>query len=390
MNIDLIRQDTRGCSDKLFFNSAGASLMPQTVVKAMAEHLQLEEQLGGYEAARRKSETADRLYQEIARLINCKPSNIAFTNNATDAYARALSSIPLERGDCIITTSDDYVSNQIAFISLQKRLKIEVIRIKNLPDNDLDLEDLVSLIKKHHPKLVAVTHIPTNSGLIQNVAGVGKICRQYDVLYLVDACQSIGQLPVDVNEIGCDFLTAAGRKFLRGPRGTGFLYVSDRVLEEGLVPLFIDMRGANWTGFDDYAISKTAQRFEHWEHSHISLAGLAEAARYANDIGLHHIASYNKLLADTLRYDLSQSKEIRVLDRGNQLSSIVTFCKKGGDINAIQKVLTENNVYYSVSYKHFALIDFTHKNVDAAVRLSPHYFNTPEEIEKVTQVLVKS
>jgi selenocysteine lyase/cysteine desulfurase len=390
MNTDKIRQDIKGLSDgKIFLNNAGSSLMPQVVLDSMIDYLHQEEQFGGYEVANRNAELLEQFYDETAKLINCKSSNIAFATSATDAYAKALSSIVFKEGDVIITTVDDYISNQIVFISLQKKLNVKVIRTKNLSDNELDLEDLEHLIKEHRPKLVAVTHIPTNSGLIQNVESVGKICRQYDVLYLVDACQSVGQLVVDVEKIGCDFLTATGRKFMRGPRGTGFLYVSDKVLEQNYAPLLLDMRGANWSEFDDYELFKTAKRFEHWEISYASLLGLMEATKYANAVGMQEIENYNRKLSEKLRQNL-KNNGFNVWDWGNNLSSIVTFSGPDGDLENIQKVLKENNVFFSVTYKNSALIDFTNKNINGIVRLSPHYFNTVDEIEKVSEILKNS
>ncbi|MCE3074502.1 aminotransferase class V-fold PLP-dependent enzyme [Chryseobacterium gwangjuense] len=390
MNIDIIRQDIRGLSDgKIFLNNAGSSLMLMYVVDSMLHYIQQEEQFGGYEVANRNAELLENFYEETAKLIHCKPSNIAFATSATDAYTKALSSIVFKEGDVIITTIDDYISNQITFISLQKKLKVKIIRTKNLADHELDLEDLEQLIKQHHPKLVAVTHIPTNSGLIQNVEGVGKICKKYDVLYLVDACQSVGQMFVDVEKIGCDFLTATGRKFMRGPRGTGFLYVSDKMLEQNYAPLLLDMRGAHWSEYDDYELFKTAKRFEHWEISYASLLGFTEAVKYANNIGMHAIEHYNKGLSERLRGNL-KNEGFQVWDQGNNLSSIITFCSPNGDLENIQKVLKENNVFFSVTYKNSALIDFTNKNINGIVRLSPHYFNTVEEIETVSEILKSS
>lgn len=387
MNIDIIRQDTRGLSDgKIFMNNAGSSLMPSIAVDSMIEYLKSEEQLGGYETMNRKADALEKFYDEAARLINTKPSNIAFATSATEAYAKALSSIVFKEGDVIITTADDYISNQITFISLQKKLNIKVIRTKNLPDNELDLEDLESLINKHNPKLIAVTHIPTNSGLIQDVESVGKLCKQYDVLYLVDACQSVGQLAVDVEKIGCDFLSATGRKFMRGPRGTGFLYVSDKILEQNYAPLLLDMRGADWTEFDNYELYKTAKRFENWEVSYASLIGFTKALQYANNIGMHAIEHYNKGLSERLRENL-RSSGFSVWDWGKNLSSIITFSAPDGDLEKIQNVLKENNIFFSVTHKNSALIDFTRKNINGIVRLSPHYFNTVEEIEMVSDIL---
>ncbi|WEK70835.1 MAG: aminotransferase class V-fold PLP-dependent enzyme [Candidatus Chryseobacterium colombiense] len=389
MNLDVIREETPGCSDKIFLNSAGASLMPRSVVNATIEFLYEEQEIGGYEAVVQNSEKIGYFYEEAAKLINAKPSNIAFVSSSTDGYAKALSSIDFKEGDCIITTNDDYISNQIAFISLQKRYHIEIIRTANLPDHELDLEDLENLIKKHSPKLIAVTHIPTNSGLIQNVEGVGKLCRQYDVLYLVDACQSVGQIVVDVEKIHCDFLTATGRKFMRGPRGTGFLYVSDKVLHHTMYPLFLDSIGARWISFDDFQLCETAKRFELFERPYPALVGFTEALRYANAIGINQIENYNRLLSDTLRTHLKESG-FRVLDQGNRLSSIVTFCQADGKTEKIYQILTDNNVFFKEHRKGDALIDFSFKEVDHAIRLSPHYFNTMEEIEKVSEILKNS
>jgi len=387
MDINKLRADIRGLEDgKIFLNNAGSSLMPKIVVDSMTEYSHQEELYGGYEAAHINAHMLEQFYDETAKLINCKSSNIAFATSATDAYAKALSSIIFKEGDCIITTADDYISNQIVFISLQKNLKVKVFRTKNLPDNELDLEDMENLIREHHPKLVAVTHIPTNSGLIQDVEAVGKICRQYDILYLVDACQSVGQMVVDVQKIGCDFLTATGRKFMRGPRGTGFLYVSDRLLEQSYAPLLLDMRGAHWSEYDDYELFQTAKRFEHWEISYASLLGFIEAVKYANAVGMKNIEEYNRKLSEKLRADL-QDNGFQTWDIGNHLSSIVTFCSQDGDLENIQKVLKKNNVFFSVTYKNSALIDFTKKNIDGIVRLSPHYYNTSKEVETVSGIL---
>ncbi len=387
MDINQIRKDTQGCANKIFLNSAGASLMPKTVVEKTINYLKEEEQFGGYFVANKQAEQVNQFYIEAAKMLNCKAENIAFANSNTDAYTKVLSSIPFKSGDCIITTDDDYISNQIAFISLKKRLNVEIYRVKNLSNHEIDLEDLESLIKQHQPKLVAVTHIPTNSGLIQDVEAVGKLCKANDILYLVDACQSVGQLVVDVQKIGCDFLTATGRKFLRGPRGTGFLYVSEHALAQNLSPLFIDMKGAHWTSFEDYEPTHTAKGFEFFEQSCASIIGFTEAIRYANEIGLANIQNYNLQLSSKLRKLLAENPNIQVLDQGNRLGSIVTFNHHKLELTELQNLLSENQIYHSVSFKGSALIDFTKKNVDWAIRFSPHYFNTAEEIESVASLL---
>lgn len=387
MNVEQIRADTPGCTDTLFLNSAGSSLMPESVVQTMKDYLDQEARWGGYEVARQRADDLEEFYAEAAHLINASPQQIAYVYHATDAYSRALSAVPLSSGDTILTTNDDYISNQIAFLSLQKRWGVQIVRARNLPGGDLDLDDVERQIQTHHPKLVAVTHVPTNSGLIQPAEAIGAICRKHGCWYLLDACQSVGQLPVDAEAIGCDFLSATGRKFLRGPRGSGFLYVSERVIQEKLEPLFIDMRGADWVEPDDYRIRMSAQRFETWEQSYVSLIGLTEALRYANQIGMANIDEYNQRLSQQLRAGIANIPSLRGLDRGSQLASIVTFTQPDTPLGQMEARLKENKVLYSVSTADSALIDFARKGATWAIRLSPHYFNTNKEIETVLDIL---
>ena len=261
MTLDLarLRAETPGCASRIHFNNAGSGLMATPVLEAITEYLELEAELGGYEAADAREEAIHDFYAATAQLLGCKARNIAFASNATDAFARALSSIPFASGDLILTTRDDYISNQIAFFSLRKRFGVDVVHAPNVPEGGVDVGAMERLMRQRRPRLVAVTHIPTNSGLVQPVAEIGRRCRELELLYLVDACQSVGQYAIDVEQLGCDFLSATGRKFLRGPRGSGLLYVSDRALAAGYEPLFIDMRGARWVG-PEVGIDEIAER----------------------------------------------------------------------------------------------------------------------------------
>lgn len=382
-----IRKDTPSCADRIFFNNAGAALMPKVVSEAIREYLQKEEQFGGYHVAEAHAEEIAGFHAEAAKLIHCEPRNIAFVHDATEAYTRALSSIPFKPHDFIITTDDDYTSNQIQFISLQKRLDIHVLRIQNLENGDLDIAHFNTLIRQHRPKLVAVTHVPNNSGLIQDVEAIGEICRKEDLLYLVDACQSTGQITVDVEAIQCDFLSTTGRKFLRGPRGTGFLYVSDRALEKGLHPLFIDGQGAEWTGENTFKMQDTALRFQTWEAPYALMMGLKAAIRYANEIGMDQIETYNAKLMDHLRAQLASIKGVTTYDRGSQQCSILTWSKAKRSLDKIKEVLDANNIFYSISTKGWGLIDFNKKGIDWAIRFSPHYYNTMDEVDRVAEVI---
>ncbi|MEK6479496.1 aminotransferase class V-fold PLP-dependent enzyme [Catalinimonas sp. 4WD22] len=389
MNIKQIRKDTPACQDKIFLNSAGSSLMPHKAAESVQKYLKEEEKLGGYKVAELREADIESFYKEVALLINAEAHQIAFAFSATEAYAKALSSIPFEVDDVILTSDNDYVSNQINFISLKQRFKIDVVRVKNKGNGDLDLEDLEQKIQIHQPRLVAITHVPTNSGLVQDVADIGKICTQHQVLYLLDACQSVGQFSVDVKEIQCDFMSVTGRKFLRGPRGTGFLYVSDKVLTQDYAPLFIDLRGAEWTSSDQFQMIESAKRFESWEIPYALLIGLKEAVAYANAVGIEHIETYNQQLMHQLRERLVSIAGVKLFDQGSRTCNILTFQKEGKSLAQIKACLDAQNVFYSTTAKSSAIIDFEKKGIDWVVRLSPHYFNTIEEMDRVADIIQK-
>ena len=387
LDLDRLRADTPGCASRIHFNNAGAALPPRQVLETMTEHLELEAELGGYEAAEARSEAIADFYAATAELLRCGARNVAFASSATDAFARALSSIPFARGDLILTTTDDYISNQIAFFSLRNRFGVDVVHAPNVPEGGVDVEAMARLMRGRRPRLVTATHIPTNSGLVQPVAEIGRHCRELDLLYLVDACQSVGQYALDVEQLGCDFLSSTCRKFLRGPRGSGFLFVSDRALAAGYEPLFIDMRGARWVDADEYAPVESAARYEDWEFSYATVLGAGAAARYASAVGMDAIAKRTPALGRRLRDALAEVNGVRILDRGRELCAIVTFTLAGWKSEALQRELRKRGINSSVSLREHALYDFTEKAVDACIRLSPHYYNTEEEVDDVVAAI---
>lgn len=372
----------------IHFNNAGAALMPASVTETVANYLAFEATTGGYEAQAAHADELQSFYHHAAQLLNTRPENIAFCYSSTDAYARALSAIPFKTGDVILTTNDDYISSQTAFLSLQKRFGIRLVRANDLPGGGVDADHFIELARQLRPVLLAVTHVPTNSGRIQPVEAFGPVAQEISAWYLVDACQSVGQMPVDAVAIGADFLCGTGRKFLRGPRGTGFLYISDRALQAGLEPLFIDMRGADWTTDDTYTPQPTARRFEQWESAPALQLGLAEAIRYANEVGLSTIESRNRHLRNRLRAGLAELPGLRLLDEGDHLASLLLFTLPDHETPAALMVtLKQNQINFSMSYTNFALIDWERKGVTWATRFSPHYYNTDEEVDSVVGVM---
>lgn len=379
------RQDTPGCEHVLHFNNAGASLMPQPVLDATIAHLQLEAQIGGYEAADRAREASEHVYDAAATLIGCSHDEIAIVENATRAWDAAFYSIPFKPGDRILTAVAEYASNYIAFLQVSQRTGATIEVIPNDAHGQISIEALRNLIDER-VKLISITHVPTNGGLVNPVAEVGKVAREHGILYLVDACQSIGQMPIDVNAIGCDFLSATGRKYLRGPRGTGFLYVRNSVLER-LEPPFLDMHAAQWVAKDRYEIRPDARRFENWETNCAGKIGLGVAIDYALQWDLLTIWRRITTLAYKLRTQLSPFPGVIVRDRGVTQCGIVTFSVEDKDPEEMRLALSKQNINVSVTVRNSTLLDMQARGLDSLVRASVHYYNTEEEIERFCKVI---
>jgi len=387
MDINQIRKDTLGTNNLVHLNNAGAALCPIQVTTAIRDYISEEELTGGYELADKKREELDTFYDYAAQLLHCKKNNIAFTTNATDSYNRALSAVPLKQGDVVLLTENDYPSNFIAFISLQKRLGIEIIQVKNAESGEIDLEDLEDKILLYKPKLVSVSHVPTSSGLVQPVEAIGKIVKKYDTLYLLDACQSLGQIDVDAPATGADFISGTFRKFLRGPRGAGLLYVSDKALAAGLEPLFIDLQGAEWQEENKYIARADAKRFEDWETSYALMMGSKEALKYLLNIGIEAIIDRNALLFSRLVNALAEISFVTVQDRGKQRCNIITFSLTGHTPEKTKNHFSRSGINIYIMTKVSAVIDFAEKDIEWVVRVSPHYYNTENEIDRFIELL---
>jgi cysteine desulfurase / selenocysteine lyase len=384
-DIERARRETIGTNLQIHFNNAGASLMPEPVHSAVINHINLEARIGGYEAADAAKAQLDVLYVSIAKLINAHPDEVAFVENATRAWDRAFYAIPFKTGDRILTSKSEYASNVIAFLQVAQTRGSSVEIIPDDQHGQVDVAALETLIDDR-VKLIAITHVPTQGGLVNPVAGIGAVARKHAVPFLLDACKSIGQMPIDVEAIGCDMLSATGRKFLRGPRGTGFLYVRKALIEQ-LEPPFLDLHAATWTSVNSYTIRQDAKRFENWESYVAGRLGLAVAVDYALEWGLEAIAQRNSHLASLLREGLSNVPGCKVQDLGAKKCAIVTFTKNGLNAADIKARLTAEKINTSVSSLAYARLDFEARGLTSIVRASPHYYNTEDEIAQFLDVI---
>jgi cysteine desulfurase/selenocysteine lyase len=380
LDIDRIRFETPGVSHSTHLLAAGSALMPQPVIDAVIEHTELEAKFGGYEAYGAHAESLDRAYDSIASLIGAKPREIAVMENATVAWCHAFYALPLAKGSRILTCEAEYGANYVAFLQRAKRENLTIDVVPNDATGQLDVDALEAMIDDT-VSLIAITWIPTNGGLVNPAAGIGKIARKHNIPYLLDACQAVGQMPVNVAEIGCDFLSSTGRKFLRGPRGTGFLYVRETWLET-LEPAMIDFFGAPWTSTNTYGLRDDARRFETWENAYALRAGLVAATDYATSIGLDAIQSRSWRLAEKCREMLGELPGVQLRDLGRTPCAIISFTVEGLDAQQVVADLRAQSIIIGASAPSSTRLDAKTRNLPVMLRLAPHYYNTSAEIER--------
>lgn len=380
IELERARAETPGCATVLHFNNAGMGLTPAPVLDAVKEHIDLEARIGGYEAADRANPAVERVYDATAELIGASRDEIAIVENATRAWDMAFYGLTFQKGDRILTAEAEYASNYIAFLQVARRDGAVVEPVPSDAQGQLDTKALERMIDGR-VKLIAVTHVPTNGGLVNPAEEIGRIARANGIPYLLDACQSVGQLPVDVAKIGCDMLSATGRKYLRGPRGTGFLYVRKSFLDK-LEPPFLDLHAAKWVSPERYEVRGDARRFENWEGNVAAKIGLGVAIDYALEWGMDAIWQRIQALADNLRAQLAKVPGVTLRDLGAVKGGIVTFTKDGLTPDQIKAALAAERINVSASGRSSTLLDMTARRLDKVVRSSVHYYNSEAEIDR--------
>lgn len=386
LDLDRIRADTPATARRAYLHNAGAALTPAPIVKAMQDYLALEAEIGGYAAASREAKRLDGVYESVARLVNASAPEIALVENATVAWQMAFYGLALtfKPGDRILTAEAEYGANYVAFLQIAQRHGVEIGVVPSDASGALDVAALEKMIDPR-VKLIAITWVPTNGGLANPAAAVGKIARAHNIPYLLDGCQAVGQMVVDVQALGCDMFSATGRKFLRGSRGSGFLYIR-RALMERLEPPMIDHFAAEWVARDRYELRDDARRFENWENNYAARLGLGLAVDYALEIGLEAIEARCRTLSTRLRDGLRGIRGVTVRDLGPNPSAIVSFTVDGIEATDVVAKARAADIIIGASDPASTRIDAERRNLPMLIRASPHYYNSEADVDRLVDL----
>ena len=377
-----LRAETPGCAEVAHFNNAGCSLPPAPVLETHLGYLRREALIGGYEAQEEAQHRLDAVYTATAQLVGGQgPDEVALFENATRAFDMALYAVPLEPGDVILTSTAEYHSMFVTYLHRARRgVRVEVVA----PDATGQLD--VGALRKRidaRVRLIAMTHMPTNGGLVQPAEAVGEVAREAGVFFLLDATQTVGQIPLDVRRLGCHALAGTSRKYLRGPRGVGFLWVARDWIER-LEPPLMEGHAAEWVEPDRYVIRPDAKRFEVWESNVGARLGFGAAIEYAQVLGLERIWARVQERGETLRARLAAVPGVTVRDLGVVRGGIVSFTVRGVDAARVKATLRAARINVTVSPARGTLLDMRARGLSEVVRASVHYYNTDEEIDHLT------
>ena len=370
----------------IHFNNAGSSLSKKIVLSEIYNYLALEKRIGGYEAQDLEHKKLEKFYTNVSKLINSDESEISFLTNSTLAWNLVFNSIPLKKTDNIIIFENEYSSNYISILK-RRRLFNKLLVIKIKKKGLVDLEDLEKKINAD-TKLLSVNHIASQCGNVFPVKKIGEILKSKNknAIYIVDGCQSIGQIKIDVKNINCDFFTASGRKYLRGPRGTGFLYMKKSITNK-IDPIFLDMSSSN-IDKDNRIVTRISSRFmENFEHSPALKLGLSTAIEQSLVIGIKNINKRIIKLSEYFRSKVLSNKNLVLMESKDSLSGINTMYFNGNDVSDIFKHLSKLGIRTYISNEKTSTLYFKKIKKKNILRISFHYFNTKKEIDCLVKVL---
>ncbi|PVE23816.1 aminotransferase [Microvirga sp. KLBC 81] len=387
MTIDVarIRSETPGCSVVAHFNHSSCSLPPLQVTQTITEHLQREALYGPSEMGVAVADDVQATRQAAAQLLNASVEEIALTGSGSQGWGLAFASLPpLREGDRILIGRHEWGGNLSTMHRAAQKAGATVEVVPCRDDGCVSPEALASMLDDR-VRLIALTWLPATNGLINPAAEIGRIARSAGVPYFIDAGQALAQVPVDVEAIGCDVLKGAGRKFLRGPRGTALLYVRRAFLKKLETP-YLDVLSGPWKNGapeprDD------ARLFETGENSFALQLGLGTAIRYTLAIGVDVIRARINQLARDLRQRLSDIPAVTIHDGGQERSGIVAFTVRGLTPQEVRVSLAAEKINVAAIAAAYTPLDMAARGLTEIVRASVSYFTTEEEIERLVKAI---
>lgn len=380
-----LREQTPGLANRVHLDNCGSALQPLAVVEAMKDAFELEIAVGGYVAQEQQAPALEAAYGALARLFGGKVKDYAFVGSAVDGWTKAFYSLQLTDGDNIITAYNEYCSNFVAYLQVAKRFGVEIRVARQADNGGIDLEHMASLIDAR-TRLISISHMPSSSGEINQVTDVGRLAKEAGVLYQLDACQSAGHVHVNVEEIGCDIMTGTSRKFLRGPRGIGFLYVNEKA-RSMMEPVVLTNQSAEWTSKNDYTLRDDTRVFEAWERSVVNQLGFGAALAYLQTVGPELAFAQISRNAKSLRQKLQATKDVEVMCPPSAESAIITFNFRARQPAEIKQILEKQGIGVQIASVNHTRLDLEPRGIESAVRVSPHYYTSDDDIDRFLMAL---
>lgn len=385
LQVQHLREATPGCqSGIVHFNHAGASLPSQATLDAIIEQLQREARDGPMEAGEQGAVLVEKARRAAGQLLNAPASSIAFASSGSTAWSMAFQALgPWQPGDRILVGRHEWGGNLASMeLAVQAGARVEVI-----PCDASGAACPVALeaMLDAKVKLIDLTWLPANGGLINPAQAIGDVARRHTIPYFIDAGQAVGQLPVDVQALQCDVLKSAGRKHLRGPRGTALLYIRPEFLPH-LNPAQRDVFSAPWTaeGFD---LRNDARRFETSEVSFALLAGLGNALHEINQLGSERVWQRVLQTSARIREALRQIPGISLHDLGNTHSGLIAFNLAGWDSFELKQRLGLKRINIGANGVAYTPLDMQARGLSSVARISVSPLNTDDEIEWLVKAL---
>ena len=358
------------------FNNAGASLLEQSTENEISKYLKLETKISGYYIEQEKKEILNNFYFNAAKLLNCKPKEISFLQSSTYGWNLFISSLTTKKKSNVVIFDNEYGSNYISLIN--NNFNVRVSKLKE--NGQVSFEDLRKKIDRY-TALVAVCHIASQCGNIIDVEKLGRFIKNINsnIIFLIDACQSAGHLKLNVKKNMCDALVCSGRKYLRGPRGTGLIFIKDSI-QKNITPKIIDTTKSKIIG-RNLSIFNKENIFETFEYSPSLKIGLSKAIEKYNKLGHKKIELKIKNLSKYFRKKISSNPYVIVHENEKLISGINTFSIKGKGSHDIYSFLKQKKMITSVSTFQTSTHYFKKKKFNDVVRVSFHYFNKKKEVD---------